>query len=290
MACLACSAVVFHKRLRQSQSLWQGKTLPDTWSEPMNESTQPVGFNGGSTSAPSAWCTSATKRCCDLVAASSLLAFLFLPMIIIAIGVKLTSRGPVFFRQRRPGKNGREFSILKFRTMIDKREDQGPAVTRAADPRITRFGGFIRKWKLDEFPQLFNVLRGEMSLVGPRPHPTRLWREPGIPEDTKCVLRLRPGITSEVTVNFRNEEELLRRFSAEEVEEVYVKTIMPLKLQMEIDYSQRATFASDALIILKTAWRLFNRKEPRSNCDGLAPLGSLNEGKMRAVAKPVHRE
>jgi lipopolysaccharide/colanic/teichoic acid biosynthesis glycosyltransferase len=183
-------------------------------------------------------------------------------MAVTALLVKLTSRGPVLFRQGRPGRGGCEFNIFKFRSMIDSRRSAGPVLTRAADPRVTKFGGFMRKWKLDELPQLFNVLRGEMSFVGPRPQPTKLWQHPSVQEWAAKVLSVRPGITSQATVNFRHEEEILAPLSFEEVEEVYTRTIMPLKMEMELEYLRNATFVSDVRIIFKTVLRVFRRYEP----------------------------
>lgn len=211
--------------------------------------------------AVSPWCESASKRGLDIFGAILLLITLSPLMIAVAVLVKLTSRGPVLFRQRRPGKNGREFTVLKFRTMIDGRYNEGPVLTRATDPRVTPFGRFIRKWKLDEFPQLFNVLRGEMSFVGPRPQPTKLWQQPSIQEEAACVFFVRPGITSQVTVKFRNEEELLAPFSAEQVEDVYMSVIMPVKIKMDLEYLESASFVSDFRVILKTIFRIFNRQE-----------------------------
>jgi lipopolysaccharide/colanic/teichoic acid biosynthesis glycosyltransferase len=182
-------------------------------------------------------------------------------MIAVALAVKLTSRGSVLYLQRRPGKNGREFSILKFRTMKAGSCNAGPVLTRAADPRVTWFGRYIRKWKLDELPQLFNVLRGDMSFVGPRPQATKLWKQLSIQEEASYVLSVRPGITSQATLNFRNEEELLAPLSSEELEEVYTTAIMPLKLKMDIECLQSASFSSDLRIVLKTMFRIFNRQE-----------------------------
>jgi lipopolysaccharide/colanic/teichoic acid biosynthesis glycosyltransferase len=212
----------------------------------------------------SSWCNSWLKRVCDICSATALLIVLFLPMAVVALGVKLTSRGPVFFRQRRPGKNGVEFSIFKFRTMTDGRSEHGPVLTRAADPRVTWFGQHLRKWKVDEFPQLINVLLGEMSFVGPRPQPTKLWRAPSIQEMAARVLSVRPGITSQATINFRNEEELLAPLSAVEVEDVYMSAIMPVKLQMETEYLRSATLATDMRIVLKTVLRVFHRQKHRN--------------------------
>jgi lipopolysaccharide/colanic/teichoic acid biosynthesis glycosyltransferase len=209
----------------------------------------------------SPWCNSVWKRVCDILG-SILLLIVFLPvMIFIALAVKLTSPGPILYRQRRPGVNGREFFILKFRTMQDGRRLAGPVLTRAEDPRVTWFGRHIRKWKLDELPQLFNVLRGEMSFVGPRPQPTKLWNEPAIRDQAAVVLSVRPGITSQATLNFRNEEELLAPLSSEELEEVYVRSIMPLKLRMDVEYLREASFGSDLSLILRTTLRIFNRQE-----------------------------
>jgi lipopolysaccharide/colanic/teichoic acid biosynthesis glycosyltransferase len=179
-------------------------------------------------------------------------------MAVVALGVKLTSGGPVFFRQRRPGKNGSEFSIVKFRTMVDSKHISGPVLTRACDPRVTSFGRHLRRWKIDELPQLFNVLAGDMSFVGPRPQPTKLWQQPSIQKQAVCVLSVRPGLTSQATLNFRNEEELLAPLSAEETEAVYMKHVMPLKLAMEIEYLRTATFLADFHLILKTALRIFH--------------------------------
>jgi lipopolysaccharide/colanic/teichoic acid biosynthesis glycosyltransferase len=207
-------------------------------------------------------------------AAASLLVLLCLPMILIALLVKLTSRGPVFFRQGRPGRGGREFSILKFRSMVDNRPHEGPVLTRARDPRVTEFGRIMRKWKLDELPQLFNVLRGEMSFVGPRPQPTKLWQHPSTQKWSADVLSVRPGITSQATVNFRNEEDLLAPLSFEEVEEVYTRSIMPLKMEMELEYLANATFTSDLRIIFKTVLRVFHRHQPVSDSRISASLQS----------------
>ncbi len=207
----------------------------------------------------SKWYSSRTKRTFDLVGAICLFV-VFLPiMVLVAIGVKLTSPGPVIFRQRRPGKLGWQFNILKFRTMVDDRGNPGPAVTRARDPRVTRFGRHMRKWKLDELPQLWNVIVGDMSFVGPRPLPIPHWKEPSIQKEAPYVLSVRPGLTSEATVNFRNEEEMLTPASVAEVERIYMKSIMPVKVKMDLDYLQRASFSSDLVIIFKTGLKIFQR-------------------------------
>ncbi|HKE33117.1 MAG TPA: sugar transferase [Candidatus Angelobacter sp.] len=213
----------------------------------------------------SSYCNSAGKRAWDLSWAIVLLVLFSPLMLLLALAVKLTSKGPVLFRQSRPGRSGREFSILKFRTMIVNGHETGPVLTRALDPRVTWLGRHMRKWKLDELPQLFNVVRGEMSFVGPRPQPTRLWNDPAIHDDASLVLSVRPGLTSHATLVFRNEEDVLAPLSSDEVEEVYQRTLMPLKLKLEIQYLCKASFWGDLWIILRTIGRVFNRHEERDD-------------------------
>jgi lipopolysaccharide/colanic/teichoic acid biosynthesis glycosyltransferase len=218
-------------------------------------------FQSRSARRVSEWCESGWKRRFDMASAILLLVLLFPFMLIIALAVKCTSRGPVLFRQRRMGRNRDEFSIFKFRTMICVRRHHGPLLTNSTDPRVTRLGRFLRRWKLDEFPQLFNVLRGDMSFVGPRPHATELWIGPEVQEAGDVVLSVRPGITSQATLNFRHEEEMLTPLQSHNVEEFYTKSIMPLKLNMEIDYLRDASFGSDLRIIFQTVSRIFTKAE-----------------------------
>jgi len=239
----------------------------------------------------SPWCDSVLKRGFDIFGAILLLLLLSPLMIAVAILVKLTSRGPVLFRQRRPGKNGHEFTILKFRTMIDGRRHEGPAVTRPSDPRVTSFGQFMRRWKLDEFPQLFNVIRGDMSLVGPRPL-TQHREQPFMQKEASCVLSVRPGITSQATVKFRNEEELLAPFSSEQVEEVYMRAIMPVKMKMNLEYLQGANFISDLRIVLKTISRVFNPQEGKNDfiIKELLPVSKLPVARQKEPLPVQGRE
>lgn len=229
----------------------------------------------------SSWCNSVWKRVFDITFAGILLCVLFPILIVLAFLVKLTSKGEVFFRQRRPGRDRREFRILKFRTMLTDRQHPGPVLTKAEDPRVTGLGRYLRKWKLDELPQLLNVLRGEMSFVGPRPQPTKLWTEPAIQDLAVHVLSVRPGITSYATLNFRNEEELLAHLGAEELEDVYTRGIMPTKLKMDLSYLRTATFASDTRLIFKTAVRILNPREQDN--------ASLVKEHLPAVEDPTYR-
>ena len=161
-----------------------------------------------------------------------------------AIAVKLDSSGPAFFSGPRVGRGGKLFEIHKLRTM---RSASGPSVTAADDPRITRVGRFLRRTKLDELPQLWNVVKGDMSLVGPRPeHPDYVAR--WSPSE-RALLAVRPGITGAAALAYVDEEQLL----AGRGESTYVEEVMPRKLALELRYLGRATFASDMAILLKTA-------------------------------------
>lgn len=239
----------------------------------------------------SAWCNSIWKRSWDLFWALALL-ILFSPLILVlALAVKLSSAGPVFFRQRRPGKGGQEFIILKFRTMVVNGHETGPVLTKKLDPRITWLGRIMRKWKLDELPQLFNVAKGEMSFVGPRPQVTKLWIDPSIQEDASIVLSVKPGITSPATLFFRNEEDLLAPVASHAVEEVYLRTIMPVKLKLEIEYLRKANFARDFATMVRTAGRIFHRNPKNDEFvrEQLAAIHGFNVARTEAVwHEPPH--
>src|SRR5882762_7318590 len=230
------------------------------------------------------WCNSIWKRVFDTTLAGILLCVMSPLLIVLALAVKITSKGNILFRQHRPGRAGREFYIMKFRTMVVNEESPGPVLTRADDSRVTWIGRHLRKWKLDELPQLLIVFRGDMSFVGPRPQPTKLWNDTSIQQQASYVLSVRPGITSHATLNFRNEEELLGLLTSTEVEDVYLKTIMPVKLKMELKYMRRATFRSDISIILKTILRIVHRGEPESEMVPVPIVPPTEQKRLRAVA------
>ena len=188
------------------------------------------------------------KRLFDLCFASWGLIILSPAFLALAILVKLADRGPILFRQQRVGQGGRLFWILKFRSMVINAERFGLKVTKDGDPRITRVGRFMRKTKLDELPQLWNVLRGEMSFVGPRPEVPRYVAE--YSEQQTRVLALKPGITDLATLEFRNEEELLR--TAPDTEQFYLDYCVPRKIELNLAYAQRANRWEDTKIILRT--------------------------------------
>ena len=170
--------------------------------------------------------------------------------LILAIWIKLDSKGPVFYRQVRVGRHNKDFRIFKFRSMRVG-SDKGSLVTIGGrDPRVTRSGYFIRKFKLDEFPQLINVFVGDMSLVGPRPevrHYVDFWT----PEQMH-VLDVRPGITDPASIKFRNENELLEK--ADDPERYYIDVIMQEKIKLYLEYVENASFWYDIKLIFKTFW------------------------------------
>lgn len=171
---------------------------------------------------------------------------------LLAIWIKLDSQGPILFKQERVGYKGRIFMIYKFRTMIVDAEKQGLLLTVNQDNRVTRAGRVLRKYKLDEFPQLFNVLKGDMSLVGPRPEVPRYVQMYN--EEQKRVLHVRPGITDYASIKYSDENSLL--CGAEDPEKLYVTKIMPDKLQINLAYIEQASPKVDAVIILKTLYKI----------------------------------
>ncbi|HWC17724.1 MAG TPA: sugar transferase [Terriglobales bacterium] len=209
---------------------------------------------------PSAWSKSKRKRVFDVACAFVLVISTAPVMVIVAVLVWATSSGPVLFRQTRLGLNGREFVLLKFRTM--HHASSGPAVTQAGDPRVTFLGRVLRAYKLDELPQLFNVLRGDMTMVGPRPDLPQYWAQA---DNSSCaVLRLRPGITGAASLHFRNEEALLATIPADCIASYYISVQLPRKAAIDLDYASRASFWSDCTILFKTALPFLCGHEHRS--------------------------
>lgn len=187
------------------------------------------------------------KRLFD-VTASALGLLILAPLFgLIAAAIRLDSPGPIFHRAVRVGRSGREFILFKFRTMVVHAAQVGPGITISSDPRVTRVGRILRRWKLDELPQLFNVVRGEMSIVGPRPEDPR-YVALYTPEQRE-VLAVRPGITSPASVRFRSEEALL---SGEDWERRYIEEIMPAKLALDLEYIRRASLRQDLMVLWET--------------------------------------
>lgn len=190
------------------------------------------------------------KRFFDIVASGLGLLLLSPILIVVSIWIKLDSTGPVFYRQVRVGKNNEDFQIFKFRSMRIG-SDKGSLVTIGGrDPRITRSGYFIRKFKIDELPQLINVFVGDMSFVGPRPevrHYVDYWTD-----EQMHVLDVRPGITDPASIKFRNENELLEK--AENPEKYYIEVIMQEKIKLYLEYVQQNNFLYDIKLIFQTFW------------------------------------
>jgi lipopolysaccharide/colanic/teichoic acid biosynthesis glycosyltransferase len=193
------------------------------------------------------------KRLIDFCASLFGLAFLSPVLFVVTILVKLDSPGPVFYRGVRAGRFGKPFRMFKFRTMVANADQIGGPSSAADDVRITRLGRFLRQYKLDELPQLINVLRGEMSLVGPRPEVTEevLLYTP----QEKQLLDVRPGITDWASIRFRNEGEILR--GSADPHQAYREKIRPQKIQLGLEYVQRQSLSVDCRILLQTLRALF---------------------------------
>ncbi len=188
------------------------------------------------------------KRIFDFIASLIGLIFLLPLFIIIAIIIKLTSPGPVFFVQKRMGKDFKEFNLYKFRSMVVDADKKGLLITSGDDKRITKIGKILRKTKLDELPQLINVLKGDMSLVGPRPEVKKYVEIKK--DDYKNILKIRPGITDLAAINFKNEEEILKQYP--DKEKAYIEIILPEKIKLYYEYMNNITFINDIKLILKT--------------------------------------
>jgi lipopolysaccharide/colanic/teichoic acid biosynthesis glycosyltransferase len=214
------------------------------------------------------------KRLFDLFVASVGLIVLVPLFVIVGLLVKLDSQGPVFYRGARIGRDGVLFKMYKFRTMVANADRVGSALTQSQDCRITRVGRILRKWKIDEFPQLLNVLRGEMSVVGPRPE------SPGFVEhytpEQRQVLQVKPGMTGLTQIAFRHEEALLGRCS--NLEKDYIEKIMPRKLALDLEYITNRSFFLDVKLIVQTFLCLLK-------ADQFAESEQVIEGSRRPIRR-----
>lgn len=196
------------------------------------------------------------KRLFDVIASGLGLVVLSPLFLVLAIWIKLDSKGPVFYRQVRVGRNNKDFRIFKFRSMRVG-ADKGSLVTIGGrDPRVTRSGYWIRKFKQDELPQLINVFIGDMSLVGPRPE-VRHYVDYWTPEQMR-VLDVRPGITDPASIKFRNENELMEK--AEDPEKYYIEVIMQEKIKLYLEYVEKHNFFYDIALIFKTFWVIVSER------------------------------
>lgn len=199
------------------------------------------------------------KRFCirvfDLIVSFIALLFLALPFMLISFAIVCDSKGGAFFKQVRVGKNGKEFKIMKFRTMVTNAEAKGLQISTSGDSRITKVGKFLRKTKIDELPQLFNVFVGQMSFVGPRPEVPKYVAMYN--EEQRNVLLVKPGITDEASIVFRDENTILE--NAEDTETAYINEIMPVKLNLNLKYIRKMGLFYNVKIIFKTVFAVLKK-------------------------------
>lgn len=192
------------------------------------------------------------KRGFDIVV-SFIGLLIFLPIfLIVAIIIKLDSKGPIFFRQVRVGKNGKEFKIIKFRTMVVDAEEKGMQITVDGDSRITKPGNFLRKSKIDELPQLINVLIGDMSFVGPRPEVPKYIAMYN--KNQRSILKVRPGITDIASIEYRDENSILAQ--SKNPEKAYINEIMPRKIELNFKYIENMSVIYDIKLIIETIFKV----------------------------------
>lgn len=194
------------------------------------------------------------KRITDIFMALVMLIFLIIPIIIISIAVKCTSKGPVFYKQVRVTAYGRRFKILKFRTMVVGADKIGSLVTTDGDRRITKMGKFLRKYRLDELPQIFHVVSGKMSVVGTRPEVPKY--VDSYKKEYLATLLMPAGITSLASIMYKDEEKLLS--DKDDVDTVYVEQILPDKMEYNLKYLRNFGFRSDIKLMFKTVKEVFS--------------------------------
>ncbi|MFN0187545.1 MAG: sugar transferase [Bacteroidia bacterium] len=194
------------------------------------------------------------KRLFDVLVSTVMSVLLSPLLLVLALAVKFSSKGPAFYMQERIGKNEKPFRIFKFRTMFLDSDKKGLLTVGGRDPRVTRVGYFLRKYKLDELPQLFNVVLGEMSLVGPRPEVKKYVEMYSV--EQRKVLEVKPGITDYASIEYANENELLGK--ADDPEKMYVEEIMPAKLKLNLKYVREQSFLVDLKIIFRTVMKILS--------------------------------
>lgn len=194
------------------------------------------------------------KRLMDIIMSLILIILMSPILIFVSIWIKIDSRGPIFYKQIRITNYGESFKIYKFRTMVNDADRLGALVTTKNDPRITHVGEKIRRCRLDEIPQLFNVLLGEMSFVGTRPEVKKYVVE--YTDEMKATLLLPAGVTSLASINFKNEDEILSKYLKDEIsiDEIYLRNILPEKMKFNLNYIVRFSLIKDILICIKTVF------------------------------------
>lgn len=200
-----------------------------------------------------------TKRGMDFILALILTVILLPVMAVIAVCIKLDTRGPVFYRQERVTQYGKVYRIFKFRTMVAGADRQGPLVTQTGDSRITRAGRLLRKCRLDELPQLFNVLAGDMSFVGTRPEVKKYVDR--YTEEMQATLLLPAGITSRTSILYKDEDEVMEKYlkeTGESVDDVYVKYILPEKMKYNLQYLEKFGVLNDLKVMVDTVFAVLH--------------------------------
>lgn len=199
--------------------------------------------------------SSLVKRFFDIITSFFVLLLLLPLFILITFFVKLDNPGPVFFIQQRIGRNFRSFRLYKFRSMVVDASKKGLAITTGGDLRITKIGKLLRKTKMDELPQLWNVLKGDMSIVGPRPEVKKYVEM--FKDDYKEVLKVKPGIADYATIEFRDEESVLKKF--QNPEDGYIKEVLPVKIKLYNRYLKNRGFFTDLKLIFLTLWKIVRK-------------------------------
>ena len=223
----------------------------------------------------SRWARSRAKRCFDIALVIAALPIAAPVCLLVGIAIRLSSRGPILFRQVRIGKHEKPFSILKFRTMHHSERPGHGSITTINDRRITAVGRILRFWKFDELPQLLNVLRGDMSLVGPRPR---------VPSQATGRLDCRPGITGAASLVFAREEILLAGIPRRELDTYYTGRVLPLKQRLDDEYMARATFVSDLKFIFLSVFRIW------ISADDALPAAALGREMSKSIGARVPEE
>ena len=196
------------------------------------------------------------KRIFDVVAATIILIITAIPMLIIAIKIATESKGGVFYRQERVTAYGKKFRIHKFRTMVANADQIGSAVTVSGDSRVTPTGAFLRKYRLDELPQVFDVLNGDMSFVGTRPEVPKYVKK--YTKEMRATLLLPAGITSEASIRYKDEAELLD--AADDVDQVYVTNVLPGKMKYNLESIQKFSFAGELVTMVRTVFAVLGKE------------------------------
>lgn len=197
------------------------------------------------------------KRSFDILSSGLGLLLISPILLIVSLAIALSSKGGVFYKQSRVGLNGVNFNILKFRTMFTGSDKKGLLTVGDRDPRVTPIGYYLRKYKLDELPQLINVLIGDMSLVGPRPEVSKYVNL--YSKEDRVVLSIKPGITDYASIYFRNENEILN--SSSNPEKKYIEEVMPMKLELNKKYIEEKGLLTDLKIIFMTLKSIFHKNE-----------------------------